>query len=113
MKPTLTLTTTLLLAPLAAGLVCQAAEFHVTTNGSDANRGTKSAPFRSIQHAAEVAQPGDVVTVHAGTFRERINPPRGGSSDAQRIVYQAAPGEHVEIKGSEAIKGWAKISRCY
>ena len=69
--------------------------------GKDSNRGTRSAPLRTIQHAAELAQPGDIITVHAGVYRERVNPPRGGISDTQRIVYQAAKGERVEVKGSE------------
>ena len=86
-----------------------ATEFHVATSGRDANRGTAEAPLRTIQRAAELAQPGDVITVHAGTYRERINPPRGGESDAKRIVYQAAPGEQVEIKGSEVVTGWVNV----
>jgi len=49
-----------------------------------------------------------VVTVHAGTYRERVNPPRGGTSGENRITYQAAPGEKVVIKGSEPVKGWEK-----
>ncbi|MFO0930385.1 MAG: right-handed parallel beta-helix repeat-containing protein [Gemmataceae bacterium] len=53
-------------------------------------------------------QPGDTVTVRAGTYRERVNPPRGGESEARRIVYQAAAGERVEIKGSEIVQGWKK-----
>jgi alpha-L-arabinofuranosidase len=89
--------------------ISHATEFHVATHGDDTNRGTAAAPLRTIQRAAELAQPGDVITVHAGTYRERINPPRGGESDAKRIVYQAAPGEQVEIKGSEAITGWAQV----
>jgi alpha-N-arabinofuranosidase len=89
--------------------VIQAANFHVAPNGNDANPGTPTAPFRTIQHAANFAQPGDVITVHAGVYRERISPPRGGESDANRIVYQAAPGEKVEIKGSEVAKGWVKV----
>jgi alpha-N-arabinofuranosidase len=86
-----------------------AKEFHVATSGSDDNRGTKTAPLRTIQRAAELAQPGDVVTVHEGVYRERINPPRGGKSPGKRILYQAAFGERVEIKGSEVVKGWAKL----
>jgi alpha-N-arabinofuranosidase len=58
--------------------------------------------------AAGVAMPGDIITVHAGTYREQITPPRGGNSDEERIVYQAAKGEKVLIKGSEIIKGWEK-----
>lgn len=96
------------LFPLLAQLAV-AGEFHVSVNGSDANSGTRKAPLRTIQHAANLAQPGDVITVHEGIYRERVNPPRGGTSDRQRIVYRAAPGERVEIKGSEVIKGWVKV----
>lgn len=78
-------------------------------SGRDADPGTASAPLRTIQAAAERAQPGDTITVHAGTYRERINPPRGGESDTRRIVYQAAPGERVEIKGSEVVTNWVKV----
>jgi len=85
-----------------------AAEIHVSLKGRDSNPGTPSAPLRTIQRAADLALPGDVITVHAGVYRERIVPPRGGSSEAKRIVYQAAPGEKVEIAGSEIVKGWVK-----
>jgi len=86
-----------------------AAEFHVAISGNDANPGTKAAPLRTIQRAADLAQPGDVIIVHEGVYRERINPPRGGISDDKRIVYQAPEGENVEIKGSEIIKNWVKF----
>jgi alpha-N-arabinofuranosidase len=94
------------------GLLAQpllAAEYHVSPKGDDANEGSTAKPFKTISAAAEVAQPGDVITVHAGTYRERINPPRGGESDSKRIVYQAAPGEKVVIKGSEVVTGWEKV----
>ena len=91
------------LAPL------HAAELHVAVNGNDSNPGTQAAALRTIQHAAELAQPGETITVHAGVYRERINPPRGGESDSKRITYQAAPGEKVEIKGSEVVKNWVKV----
>ncbi len=84
-------------------------EFRVAPLGNDSNPGTQASPLRTIQRAAELAQPGDVITVHEGVYRERVNPPRGGASDAQRIVYQAAPGEKVEIKGSEIVKDWLRV----
>ena len=87
----------------------QAREYHVSVKGDDTNKGTAKAPFQTISKAAEVALPGDVITVHEGTYRERINPPRGGESDTKRIVYRAAPREKVEIKGSEIITGWEKV----
>jgi alpha-N-arabinofuranosidase len=99
----LTFLPVLLLVPL------HAAEIHVAPDGNDANPGTGAAPRRTIQAAANLAQPGDVITVQAGVYRERINPPRGGDSDTKRIVYQAASGAKVEIKGSEVVKDWAKV----
>ena len=96
----------LLLFAILAPSSAAAAEYHVSVNGNDANEGTASQPFRTISAAARVAQPGDVITVHAGTYRERVTPPRGGASDAKRIVYQAAAGEEAVIKGSEVVRGW-------
>lgn len=104
MKTNLLAVAALLLTPL------HAADLHVAaTTGDDSRPGTPAAPLRTIQRAAALAQPGDVITVHAGVYRESINPPRGGESDSKRIVYQAAPGEQVEVKGSEVVKGWVKV----
>ena len=89
-------------------LFCSAREYHVSVTGSDKNDGSATKPFKTINFAAQLAVPGDVVTVHSGTWREWINPARGGESDAKRIVYRAAAGEKVEIKGSEVITGWKK-----
>ena len=83
-------------------------EYHVTVNGSDSNDGSAAKPFKTINFAAQIAQPGDILTVHAGTYREWINPARGGENDSKRIIYQAAAGDIVEIKGSEVITGWVK-----
>ena len=35
----------------------------VSTTGADTNPGTLAAPFKTIQHAADVAHPGDVVQI--------------------------------------------------
>lgn len=83
-------------------------EYNVSVYGNDSADGSARHPFRTIMAAANVAMPGDVITVHAGTYREEITPPRGGNSDRERIVYRAAKGERVIIKGSEIIKGWEK-----
>jgi hypothetical protein len=87
-----------------------AAEYYVAKQGNDANNGSVSKPLLTIQQAATVAMPGDVVTIHEGIYREAVNPPRGGLSDEQRIVYQAATGASVTIKGSQILKGWTLVS---
>jgi len=81
----------------------------VSISGLDTSPGTQSEPFKTISAAARIALPDDVITVHAGVYRERVTPPRGGTSNDKRIVYQAAHGEKVVLKGSEIIKGWKKV----
>jgi len=83
-----------------------AREIHVAKTGSDSASGNQTGPFMTVNKAASIAQPGDAVTVHAGTYREWIKPPRGGSGDSKRITYRAATGEKVLIKGSERITSW-------
>lgn len=87
----------------------RATNFYVATDGSDANHGTKTAPFRTIQHAADVARPGDVITVRQGVYRERVSPSRGGTSNSNRIIYQAAPGQKVVISGADEVKDWVRV----
>ncbi|SDS19086.1 right-handed parallel beta-helix repeat-containing protein [Opitutus sp. GAS368] len=102
-----------ILALLLAGLAVQpglARDLHVSASSSEAANGSVARPYHTISAAAQVAVPGDTVIVHEGTYRERITPPRGGDSEERRIVYQAAPGEKVTIKGSEVIKGWKPFS---
>ncbi|MGE5295472.1 MAG: carbohydrate-binding protein, partial [Solirubrobacterales bacterium] len=93
---------------VAAG-VSAGREYHVSTQGNDAGDGTASHPLRTISAAVQLAQSGDVILVREGVYRERVDPLRGGQSDQERIVYQAAPGEKVVIKGSEVVKNWQKV----
>ncbi|ADG73383.1 protein of unknown function DUF1565 [Cellulomonas flavigena DSM 20109] len=82
---------------------------HVSVHGSDDAVGTQDAPLRTIDRAARLARPGDTVTVHAGTYREWVRPRRSGRGENRRITYQAAPGEHVRITGSEQVTGWESL----
>ena len=81
--------------------------YYVSKTGCDINPGTKEAPFLTINKAASVAWPGDVVTVSEGIYREWVNPAHPGTHTAP-IVYQAAEGEHVVITGSEEVTGWTE-----
>ena len=91
---------------LAGGV--SAREFHVAKSGSDTNDGSAAAPFLTINRAAMVLRAGDTVTVHAGVYREWVRPRNSGADTYSRIVYRAAPGEEVWIKGSEEVKGWTR-----
>jgi len=73
---------------------------------NDRNPGTAASPLKTIQAGANLAQPGDTILVKAGIYREEVKPPRGGTSAKQPIVYLAAPGEVVSVRGSEQITNW-------
>lgn len=85
-----------------------AREYHVSPSGNDAANGSVETPLRTINRAAQLALPGDTVTVHQGTYREWIDPLNGGESNTKRILYRAAEDEKVEIKGSELVTGWKR-----
>ena len=78
---------------------------------SDSNPGTQELPFKTINRAAHVLQPGERVIVGAGVYRECVRPARGGTDPEHMISYEAAPGAKPVIKGSEALKvKWVKSS---
>ena len=81
-------------------------KIHIGPAGSDSASGSAGQPYQTINHAASVAQPGDTVIVHGGTYREWVEPIRGGTSESSRIVYRAVPGDEALVKGSERITTW-------
>lgn len=82
--------------------------YHVSTQGNDQASGTTAHPFRTISRAAELTMPGDTVLVHAGIYREWVNPVNGGTVD-QRITYKAAGDGEVVITGAERITDWIAV----
>jgi len=83
-------------------------DYHVSVLGNDNYSGTGTEPFRTISRAAAVAEEGDRVIVHEGTYRECVCPQNGARMDAGRIIYEAAENEKVIIKGSEEIEDWER-----
>lgn len=74
-----------------------AGDYFVATDGSDENDG-RTAPFKTISRAAEVVQPGDVVLIRGGEYRERIVCRVSGTADAP-ITFAGYPGEEVVVDG--------------
>ena len=82
-----------------------------SASADDNGPGTRERPFRTINKAAQVLQPGERVVIASGTYRECIRPARGGTDPAHVISYEAAPGAKVVVKGSEVLKdGWQQES---
>ena len=82
---------------------------YVATDGADGNPGTLQQPLRSINAAAQLAQPGDTVFIRGGTYRETVRPSRSGAADAP-ITFTAYNGETVTVSGADPVTGWSKHS---
>jgi hypothetical protein len=94
-----------IIAVLLAVHALHAVEYHVAVDGKDAGTGSSASPLRSIQAAADRAKAGDLVTVHAGIWRETVVPANSGEV-GRPITFQAAQGEVVVIDGTEPVAGW-------
>lgn len=76
--------------------------FYVSMNGSNQNPGTESEPFRTIQMAAHIMQPGDTCYIRSGTYRETVRPARSGTAEAP-IRFVAYPGERPVVSGADIL----------
>jgi len=76
------------------------ATFFVSTTGNDANAGTSSAPWRTIQHAANTVHAGDTVQVLGGVYNESVTIPSSGNATAGYITFESAPGQTAIVDGT-------------
>lgn len=81
------------------------AQYYVSVTGSDANPGTSSQPFKTIQKAANVLQAGDTCYIMAGIYRETVIPLNNGTS-TNHIVFKNYMNDKVFIVGTDSISGW-------
>ena len=73
---------------VAAATTTQAAERIVSLSGNDANAGTLAAPFRTINKASSIAQPGDVISVRGGVYNAAVSISAKGTA-AARITFRS------------------------
>ena len=88
------------LSVFLAVLVCISAafgqtncSFYVATTGNDSNPGTQTAPWRTIQHAADVARAGSTVNVRGGVYEELVSITASGNTTDGYITFRSYPGE--------------------
>lgn len=72
--------------------------FHVAIGGDDGNSGSSASPLRTIVHALQVAQSGDSILVHSGTYPEGEDGEyRSLLMTRSQIRLCSAPGETVTV----------------
>lgn len=79
--------------------------WYVSLTGSDTSPGTLRQPFLTIQHAADIAQPGDTVFIRKGVYHETVTPPSSGTAAAP-ITFRPYKKESVTIDGADPLSGW-------
>lgn len=73
-----------------------AATYHVTPTGADSNSGASpGTALRTIQKAADRAQPGDLILIHAGTYAETVTIRNSGAPD-RPITFRGQRGPNGE-----------------
>ena len=74
--------------------------YFVSTAGNDNNAGSLSAPWRTIQKAANTVKAGDTVQVRAGTYNEIVTMKASGNATSGYITFQNYPGELPIVDGT-------------
>ena len=78
----------------------------VSSDGNDTNEGSLEYPYQTIQKAAEVSQPGDVICVREGTYHE-FNVTFSNSGTAEDpITLMNYPNENLILDGGELLDDW-------
>jgi hypothetical protein len=67
--------------------------FYVSTAGNDSNPGTQTAPWRTVQHAADTARAGNTVNVRGGVYEELVSINASGNTTDGFITFRSYPGE--------------------
>lgn len=97
----------LALFPAAAGW---AATYHVSTNGDDANDGSRwGTAFASIQRGIESLEPGDTLIVGPGVYHEEVAVEKSGTKE-KPITIRALFAGLSELVGSKRLSDWTPVS---
>ena len=77
-----------------------ATSLYVSAKGNDSNPGTREKPLLTLQHAADLAKPGDTVDVRGGKYCERLAVTSSGNATQGYITFRSEPGETAMVDGS-------------
>jgi len=67
--------------------------FYVSTTGDDSNPGTQTAPWRTVQHAADTVRAGTTVNVRGGVYEELVAIKTSGNATDGYVTFRSYPGE--------------------
>ncbi|MFB3894569.1 MAG: right-handed parallel beta-helix repeat-containing protein [Phycisphaerae bacterium] len=93
--------------------------YYVGPQGDDNGPGTRDKPFKTIQHAVDVVEPGDTILLAVGEHNETVTVKRSGRADAYITLAcegsdatddKAVPHAFPTIAGGQAVAGpWTRV----
>jgi hypothetical protein len=83
----------------ASALAQSGSTFYVSTSGNDSNNGSFTAPWLTIQHAANTVTAGATVYVEGGTYNEAVKFPNSGTA-SEPITFASYSGQTATIDGT-------------
>jgi hypothetical protein len=101
----------LMLSAFVSGAFGQTnSNYYVSTTGNDSNPGTRTAPWRTVQHAADTARAGSIVNVLGGVYEELVSIEASGNATDGYITFRSIPvdtaildAEHFTPSGRQAV----------
>ncbi len=75
---------------------------------ADTNPGTEEKPFRTVQHAADIAKPGDTIYVMAGRYDERVKARASGAA-GKPIAFVARPRHLALVNGFDLEGSYIRV----
>jgi hypothetical protein len=75
---------------------------------TDTNPGTEEKPFKTVQHAADHAKPGDTVLVMPGKYDEQVKV-RAGGAEGKLVAFVARPRHSATVGGFDLVASYVCI----
>ena len=78
------------------------------SGAADTNPGTEEKPFKTVQHAADAAKPGDTICVMAGKYDERVKVQAGGT-EGKPVAFVAMPRRSATVGGFDLEANYIRV----
>ncbi|QOS80477.1 DUF5123 domain-containing protein [Paenibacillus sp. JNUCC31] len=73
--------------------------YYIAPDGNDQNTGTIQEPWKTLQHAADHANPGSTVYLREGVYHQKVKITRSGNASGNPTLFSSYPQEKVIIDG--------------
>ena len=100
----------LLSVSIVQAFAVETKQYYISPTGSDSNDGLSSKkPFKTIQHGLDIAQPGTIINLAKGVYRETLTTKVNGTADAPIIIRGLDQAKKSNGRYQTVLYGTSKI----